>query len=123
MTLELGEHIEALDWLTSVEVRGRVTELIGLLIRAAVPGARVGELCLIRSPHRARELRAEVVGFRGSEVMLMPLGDIQDVAMGAEVVSTGSSLKVRVGEKLLGRVLDGLGEPADGRGEIEGAQE
>src|SRR5918997_7088231 len=123
MTLELGEHIEALDWLSSVEVRGRVTELVGLLIRAAVPGARVGEVCLIRSPHRARPLRAEVVGFRGSEVILMPLGDIHDVAMGAEVVSTGASLKVRVGERLLGRVLDGLGEPADGRGEIEDAQE
>src|SRR5918998_2644150 len=123
MSVNLTEYIEALDWLSPVEVRGRVTELVGLLIRAAVPGARVGELCLIRSPHRARELHAEVVGFRGSEVILMPLGDIQDVAMGAEVVSTGASLKVRVGERLLGRVLDGLGEPADGRGEIEDAQE
>jgi type III secretion protein N (ATPase) len=123
MTLELGEHIEAVDWLSSVEVRGRVTELVGLLIRAAVPGARVGEVCLIRSPHSARELRAEVVGFRGSEVILMPLGDIHDVAMGAEVVSTGAPLTVRVGDGLLGRVLDGLGEPADGRGPVEDAQE
>lgn len=123
MTLELGEHIEALDWLSSVEVRGRVTELVGLLIRAAVPGARVGEVCLIRSPHSARELRAEVVGFRGSEVILMPLGDIHDVAMGAEVVSTGAPLTVRVGDSLLGRVLDGLGETADGRGPVEEAQE
>ena len=119
--LDLNEYIEAVDWLSPVEVRGRVTELVGLLIRASVPGARGGELCLISSPHRARELRAEVVGFRGSEVILMPLGDIHDVAMGAEVVSTGASLKVRVGEKLLGRVLDGLGEPADGRGEVEDA--
>lgn len=123
MTLELGEHIEALDWLSSVEVRGRVTELVGLLIRAAVPGARVGEVCLIRSPHSARELRAEVVGFRGSEVILMPLGDIHDVAMGAEVVSTGAPLTVKVGDGLLGRVLDGLGEPVDGRGAVEEAQE
>ena len=121
--LDLGEYIEALDWLTPVEVRGRVTELIGLLIRAAVPGARVGELCLIRSPRRARELRAEVVGFRGSEVILMPLGDIHDVAMGAEVISTGRPMTVRVGEQLLGRVLDGLGEPADGKGPLEAAQE
>ena len=123
MTLGLGEHIEALDWLSPVEVRGRVTELVGLLIRAAVPGARVGEVCLIRSPHSARELRAEVVGFRGGEVILMPLGDIHDVAMGAEVVSTGRPLSVRVGDSLLGRVLDGLGEPADGRGPVEEAQE
>lgn len=121
--LDLGEYIEAVDWLTSVEVCGRVTELVGLLIRAAVPGARVGELCLIRSPHRARELRAEVVGFRGSEVILMPLGDIHDVAMGAEVVSMGRPMGVRVGEHLQGRVLDGLGEPVDGKGTLEAAQE
>ena len=98
-----------------------MTELIGLLIRAAVPGARVGELCLIHSPHRARVLRAEVVGFRGSEVILMPLGEVSDVAMGAEVVPTGTSLTIRVGEDLLGRVLDGLGEPIDGKGAIEDA--
>jgi type III secretion system H+-transporting two-sector ATPase len=121
--LDLSEYIEAVDWLSPVEVRGRVTELVGLLIRASAPGARVGELCLIRSPHRTRPLRAEVVGFSGSEVILMPLGDIHDVAMGAEVVSTGTSLRVRVGDALLGRVLDGLGEPADGRGEIESAQD
>ncbi|MBA3443063.1 MAG: type III secretion system ATPase SctN [Pyrinomonadaceae bacterium] len=123
MTSRLVEYIDAVDWLSSVEVRGRVTELVGLLIRARVPGARVGELCLIRSPHRARELKAEVVGFRGSEVILMPLGDIHDVAMGAEVISTGTSMSVRVGEGLLGRVLDGLGEPADGKGPIEASHE
>jgi len=117
--IDLQPYISAVDWVSSVEVRGRVTELIGLLIRAAVPGARVGELCLIHSPHRAKVLRAEVVGFRGSEVILMPLGDVSDVAMGAEVVPTGTSLTIRVGEDLLGRVLDGLGEPLDGKGAIE----
>jgi type III secretion system H+-transporting two-sector ATPase len=119
--IDLQQYISAVDWISSVEVRGRVTELIGLLIRAAVPGARVGELCLIHSPHRARVLRAEVVGFRGSEVILMPLGEVSDVAMGAEVVPTGTSLTIRVGEELLGRVLDGLGEPIDGKGTIEDA--
>ncbi|MBS1795825.1 MAG: type III secretion system ATPase SctN [Acidobacteria bacterium] len=121
--IDLQPYISAVDWISSVEVRGRVTELIGLLIRAAVPGARVGELCLIHSPHRARVLRAEVVGFRGSEVILMPLGDVSDVAMGAEVVPTGTSLTIRVGDELLGRVLDGLGEPLDGKGAIEDAVE
>lgn len=121
--IDLQPYISAVDWISSVEVRGRVTELIGLLIRAAVPGARVGELCLIHSPHRAKVLRAEVVGFRGSEVILMPLGDVSDVAMGAEVVPTGTSLTIRVGEDLLGRVLDGLGEPLDGKGTIEDAVE
>lgn len=121
--INLQPYISAIDWVSSVEVHGRVTELVGLLIRAAVPGARVGELCLIHSPHRAKVLRAEVVGFRGSEVILMPLGDVSDVAMGAEVVPTGTSLSIKVGESLIGRVLDGLGEPLDGKGLIEGAVE
>jgi type III secretion system H+-transporting two-sector ATPase len=123
MSVDLSKYAEAVDWLSPVEVRGRVTELIGLLIRASVPGARVGELCLVRSPQMARELKAEVVGFRGSEVILMPLGEMHDVAMGAEVISTGRSMRVVVGDALLGRVLDGLGEPADGKGPIEGGQE
>lgn len=119
MTLNLRQYIEAVDWISPVEVRGRVTELVGLLIRAGVPGARVGEICLIRSPHQNRALRAEVVGFRGNEVILMPLGEISDVAMGAEVISTGQSLRVKVGDNLLGRVLNGLGEPIDNLGAVE----
>ena len=123
MTLRLTQYIEAVDWISPVEVRGRVTELVGLLIRAGVPGARVGEICLIRSPHQPKALRAEVVGFRGSEVILMPLGEISDVAMGAEVISTGQTLRVKVGDNLLGRVLNGLGEPIDNLGAIENASE
>ncbi|MGI8788215.1 MAG: type III secretion system ATPase SctN [Pyrinomonadaceae bacterium] len=123
MTLKLKNYIEAVNWISPFEVRGRVSELVGLLIRAQVPGVRVGEVCLIRSPHQARGLKAEVVGFRGSEVVLMPLGEIGDVAMGAEVVSTGKSLRVRVGENLLGRVLNGLGEPIDNLGAIESLTE
>ena len=123
MTLQLQQYIEAVDWISPVEVRGRVTELVGLLIRAGVPGARVGEICLIRSPHQSRALRAEVVGFRGSEVILMPLGEISDVAMGAEVISTGQTLRVKVGDALLGRVLNGLGDPIDNLGAIENTSE
>ena len=118
MLISLEKHITSLDWISSVEVRGRVTELVGLLVRAAVPGVSVGELCVIRSPRKGREVKAEVVGFQGNETILMPLGELQDISMGAEVVPTGVSLRVPVGEMLLGRVLDGLGMPADGLGPI-----
>jgi type III secretion system H+-transporting two-sector ATPase len=121
--LALQQYIDAIDWLSPVEMRGRVTALVGLLIRATVPEAHVGELCLIRSPRSAKELKAEVVGFHGGETILMPLGEIQDVAMGAEVIPTGASLRVSVGEALLGRVLDGLGSPTDGKGPIEATEE
>lgn len=113
--VDLRPYIDSVDRIPSVRISGRVTELVGLLIKAAVPGARVGELCLIRSPQRTLSLRAEVVGFRGSEAILMPLGEVSDIAMGAEVVPTGRSLTVHVGDELLGHVLDGLGESLDGK--------
>lgn len=123
MMFSVDQYIKAIDGLMPVEVRGRVTELTGLRIRASVPGVRVGELCLIQSPRRTKDLKAEVVGFRDGEMIMMPLGDIHDVAMGDEVIPTGTSLNVRVGDGLLGRVLDGLGEPADGQMAIEEYQE
>ncbi|MCL2178407.1 MAG: type III secretion system ATPase SctN [Proteobacteria bacterium] len=95
-------------------VRGRVTELTGLVIKAAVPNVRVGELCYIKGRGRAA-IRAEVVGFQGDEVMLMPLGELRGIGPDSEVLPTGRPLSIRVGDALLGRVLNGLGEPIDGR--------
>ncbi|MCL2012569.1 MAG: type III secretion system ATPase SctN [Cystobacterineae bacterium] len=97
-----------------VGVRGRVTELTGLVIKAAVPNVRVGELCFIKGRNRAA-VKAEVVGFQGDEVMMMPLGELQGIGPDSEVLSTGRPLNIRVGDALLGRVLNGLGEPIDGR--------
>ncbi|MFN0124339.1 MAG: type III secretion system ATPase SctN [Blastocatellia bacterium] len=119
MRIDLSSYIRLLDHVTPVETRGRVREITGLLLRASVPGARVGEICLIRSPFRHRELLAEVVGFRDGDMILMPLGDITDVEMGAEVIPTRRLLNVRVSHALLGRVLDGLGHPMDNGGELD----
>jgi len=114
-TLKFDQYIDAVESISPFAARGRVTELTGLRIRAAIPEGRVGELCLIRSPRRAQDLKAEVVGFKDGEVVLMPLGEIQGITMGDDVIPTGESLQVRVGDGLLGRVLDGLGEPSDGK--------
>ncbi|MCL2625537.1 MAG: type III secretion system ATPase SctN [Cystobacterineae bacterium] len=95
-------------------IRGRVTELTGLVIKAAVPNVRVGELCYIKGRGRAA-IRSEVVGFQGDEVMLMPLGELRGIGPDSEVLPTGRPLSIRVGDALLGRVLNGLGEPIDGR--------
>lgn len=118
--IDLNKYIELIDVLETCEVSGRVTEAVGLLLRAAVPGARLGEICAVRSPHRTQALRAEVVGFRGGEALLMPLGSSQDIALGSEVVRTNSPLRVACGDGLLGRVLDGLGEVADRGGPVAG---
>lgn len=120
---DLDRYLKAVDRSTPVDVRGRVKEVVGLLVRAWAPEARIGELCLVYSGRSSTPLKAEVVGFEGDDVLLMPLGPLSDIGPASEVTPTGHSLTVKVSDKMLGRVLDGLGEPLDGRGPIEDAIE
>jgi len=92
---------------------GTVDEVVGLVMRATVPGVALGEL--VRIDRRNGEpLTAEVVGFRGEQAVLLPLGDVAGVAPACGVRPTGAPLSIRCGEQLLGRVLDGIGAPLDG---------
>ncbi len=95
-----------------IRVRGRVTEMTGLIIKAAVPGVRIGETVEIISTNGT--LKAEVVGFRDKEVMLMPFGFPEGVGPDSEVVPTGRPFEIKCGQHLLGHVLNGLGQPIDG---------
>lgn len=95
---------------------GRVTRVVGLTIESEGPNARLGELCHIQNQKDDEPLVAEVVGFEGRHVLLMPFGEIRGISPGAEVVATGKALTVSVGDGLLGRILDGLGRPIDGKG-------
>ena len=105
---------EAVQGATSVEIRGRVEQVVGTIIRAVVPGVKVGELCILKNPWEDFTLKAEVVGFVKNVALLSPLGSCQGVSPATEVIPTGEILSVPVGEELLGRVLDGLGQPIDG---------
>lgn len=98
----------------TVDVRGRVEQVVGTIIRAIVPGVKVGELCILRNPWENWELLAEVVGFVKQVALLTPLGDLQGISPATEVIPTGKIHSIPVGESLLGRVLDGLGNPMDG---------
>jgi type III secretion protein N (ATPase) len=93
--------------------RGRVVEVTGLALLAAIDGVRIGEAVEIRGP--GVPLPAEVVGLRDGAAVLLALGPTAGVAVGSEVVPRGAALAVGVGRELLGRVLDGLGRPIDGR--------
>lgn len=104
-----------------VKVNGRVTQVIGLVIESRGPAAMLGELCEIRYDRRKPPIPAEVVGFRNHHVLLMPLGSMEGVRPGSEVVGTHGALSVRVGPALLGRILDGLGNPMDGKGPVDAA--
>ncbi len=115
----LGRYLERIDEAAPVRVRGKVCEVTGLVVRASVPEAVVGELVNIRQ-RDGSVMPAEVVGFEGQEVVLMPLGDVSGIGPGAEVESTGEPLSIRCGPELLGRVLDGLGRPIDGGPPLQG---
>ncbi|HEX6989414.1 MAG TPA: FliI/YscN family ATPase [Bacillota bacterium] len=95
---------------------GRVVKVVGLTIEALGPSCRIGEVCTVRAGEA--EVPCEVVGFREDRVLLMPLGRMDGIAPGAPVLASGERLQVTVGPDLVGRVLDGLGRPMDGRGPL-----
>ena len=92
---------------------GKVVGVTGLMLRVTLPGARVGDVLIVH--RRGEPLGAEVVGFVDGQALVVPLGDLSGVGPDDLVESTGSGFEVGAGESLLGRVLDGLGRPIDGR--------
>lgn len=116
--ISLPELVERARAAQVVQSRGRVVQLIGLVIESQGPVASIGELVRIESARHDTETWAEVVGFRNHHLLLMPLGDTQGIHVGSEVIATGQPLQCPVGHGLLGRVLDGLGRPMDGGGAL-----
>ncbi len=97
---------------------GHVVQAAGLIIESEGPALSLGEVCEIRSPRHDSTLTAEVVGFRNSRLLLMPFGEAHNVYPGSEVVASDQASRVPVGDTLVGRILDGLGRPIDGRGAL-----
>jgi flagellum-specific ATP synthase len=120
--MDLSRYHEAVRRTDTMRLNGRVCQVVGVLIESLGPASRMGEVCHIHTGRNAPPIPAEVVGFRGNRVLLMPLSGIGDVAHGNEVVATGKPLALRVDGSLLGRVLDGLGRPLDGGGAIGGTE-
>jgi ATP synthase in type III secretion protein N len=115
--LDLGQALARLESAAPRRESGRVTEVTGLVVRASVPGVRVGEIVTLEGSG----LEAEVVGFRGEEAVLMPLGEAAGIGPDSLVTATGRALSIGISDGVLGRVLDGLGRPIDGGGPIPGA--
>lgn len=112
--LDAIKYVEHLQTVDPVRINGKVTQVIGLTVESEGPDASIGDVCHIYPAKGAKPLIAEVVGFRENKVILMPLGDLHAISPGSDVVSTGKPLTVQVGSELLGKVLDGLGNPLDG---------
>ena len=111
MDEDFDKLIGSLDELQLTTVNGRITETVGMLIKAIIPQVKIGDLCLVK--REGEPLRCEVVGFTRDEVILSPLGEMTGVGPSSEVIPTHLPLHIKVGPKLLGRVLNGLGEPLD----------
>ena len=112
------KYLSVLHNLDPVKRTGRVSQIVGLTIEGEGPAADLGEHCLIKVKGSVEPLSAEVVGFKAGRVLLMPLGEISGISPGSEIIATGQKLQVEVGQALLGRVLNGLGQPMDGKGPL-----
>ncbi|HIN82683.1 MAG TPA: flagellar protein export ATPase FliI [Chromatiales bacterium] len=117
-TARLNANIHKLDQVTPPPVEGKLTRMVGLTLEAVGCRAAIGGRCLIKGS-RGHSIEAEVVGFAGDRLYLMPTGDIQGLEPESRVIPTGHTSEARVGMGLLGRVLDGAGNPLDGKGAPE----
>lgn len=116
--IDLNKYKNKIKKMNMIKNKGYVDQVIGLIIYSLGPRASIGELCYINSENE--QIPAEVVGFRDGRILLMPLGIFAGISPGTEVVATGSSLNVKVSEKLRGRVLDALGNPMDSLNAVDG---
>jgi len=118
LTARFQPYFERLEKCSPMVHVGHVDEIIGLVVSSVGPPVAVGEICRISSPDRAI-IPAEVVGFRGNKVLLMPLGELEGIAPGYLVTAEREPFRVPVGLGLRGRVLNGLGRPIDEKGPLK----
>lgn len=111
-------YLESLRAADLVRQYGKVRQVIGVVIESMGPNMTIGETCEILYKRNQEPVLAEVVGFRDNKVLIMPLGDLHGIGVGSDVVALGQPLEIGVTEDLLGRVLDGLGRPMDGKGPL-----
>lgn len=114
---DLSRARRALEGVKTLRVAGRVVQIVGLTIEAQGVDGQLGEVVEIRHNSHG-SLLAEVVGFKESRTLLMPLGEMHGIQPGSPVIVGSGHFRVPVGRALLGRVLDGLGRPIDGKGPL-----
>lgn len=122
LELNLSKYKKAFDQVRLAKDIGKITQVTGFLLKGYLPGASIGSVVEI-FPSSKRSFFAEVVGFSDKDVLFMPLGEMQGLGLGARVVLQRQTATLKVGPELLGRVINGLGEPIDGKGPIDNDDE
>ena len=120
--IDLDKYDAVFEKETYVRRMGRVVQVVGLTIESMGPEVNIGSTCLIRAAKYKTPVIAEVVGFKNNHVLLMPLGNISGIGPGSIVEAMGRPLSIHVSDALLGRVLNGLGQPMDDKPPVEGAE-
>ncbi len=115
----LEKYQKVINETETIKVNGKVTDVIGFIIVSIGPNVSLGEVCTVIDKNGNEVCKAEVVGFKEGKVLSIALGEIHNISPSCEIIASGKSFSIGVGEKLLGRVLDGFGNPIDGKGEIE----
>ncbi|HWO97854.1 MAG TPA: flagellar protein export ATPase FliI [Bacillus sp. (in: firmicutes)] len=116
--MKVKELINEVKHISSFKRYGKVTRVIGLMIESKGPATSIGDVCYIHIGHHnsRKQIQAEVVGFKDEHVVLMPYTSVRDISPGCIVETTAKPLQIKVGEKLVGKVLNPLGEPLNGSG-------
>ncbi len=115
---QFKDYNRLLETMQTVQLDGKVSQVVGLVIEATLPGGTLGELCEVKT-REGKLIKAEIVGFHGNRALLLPFSETVGISPGALVRTSPQPLTVPVGAGLLGRVIDGLGNPIDGKGPIE----
>ena len=114
----MAKYLDAVERADPIKYVGRVTKVLGLLVESRGPQAVIGEVCQILVPRLGKAAYAEVVGLRQDAVQLMAYEGLEGIEVGCSVIATGEMLQVSVSDRLLGRVLDSMGRPTDGKGDV-----
>ncbi len=113
LQLDLSQYFHAVEQANSIRMEGDVVELVGLVIESRGPVAAIGDFCEIET-RAGRRIRTQVIGFRAGRVLSMPLEDTGGLCLGDRIVARGGEGAIKASPELLGRVLDGFGNPMDG---------
>lgn len=119
----IGKSYETLEGFNPLRVYGKVSRVVGIMIEGHGPGTSIGSLCDIYPQAGRSPIRAEVVGFQKNRIFLMPIGSLNGIGPGSKIVALRTRPSVNVGPKMLGRVIDGMGNPIDEKGPIEAETE
>jgi len=122
-TFSLAKYQRCVDTACTIQANGKVTNIVGLVIEAQGPVSRLGTICDIYTKGDSHKISAEVLGFKDNKVLMMPLAEIRGIGPGCPIVASQQRAVIPVGPGLLGRVIDGLGNPIDNKGPIPAERE